>query len=500
MSFGAVDAAIVALYLVGMVAFGIWAGRGQKDTNDYFLGGKDTHWLPIALSIVGTETSVLTFISIPAVAYAGDLTFLQLVVGYLLGRVIIAVVMLPAYARGNMATAYQFFGERFGPTMRKLTGLTFMATRILADGVRAFATAIPLAIVIKGSGALPGVSDPAFYAWSIVIIGAFSIVYTYLGGLKSVIWVEVIQTTTYVVGALLAAVIILYRLPEGWASVATAAQAGDKLRWFWTGFELPLSEMITKPYALVIALVGGAVFSLASHGTDQLMVQRLLACRSLRDGQKAIVASGVIVLLQFIVFLLVGVMLFAFYGGAPVAALGVPTGDGIFPKFIVEEIPTGLSGLIVAALLAAAMSLSSTLSSLSSVTVLDLYAPLAGPRSEAHLLLVSRIATLVWGVVLTGVALCFIGLQGTTVIELALGIASYTYGGLLGAFFLGLISRRARERDAIIGFAAALVVLTVLIQTVSLAWPLYTVVGSLTAIVVGIACSRLLPQPRVGVA
>lgn len=496
MGFSALDLAIVAVYLAGSVAFGTWVGRGQQDTSDYFLGGRHMPWPAVTFSIVATETSTLTFISIPAITYLGNMTFLQIALGYVLGRVVVALVMVPAYYRGNITTAYHFLGERFGPRLRKLTSVTFMGTRLLADGVRTFATAIPLAVIIKGSGAFEGLSDSQLYAISIVAIGVLTIVYTYLGGIRSVIWMDVIQMATYMAGALIAAAIILYKLPLGWDSVVQAAASGDKLRWFDTGFGMSFGEFITKPYTFFTALLAGAIFSLASHGTDQIIVQRVLTCRNVRDSQKAMIASGIIVFVQFVVFLLMGVMLYAFYEGASIQELGLARADGIFPKFIVEEIPTGLSGLIVAALFAAAMStLSSTLSSLSSALVLDLYVPMFGRgKSEAQLLTVSRLVTLLWGAVLVGVALLFIGLEGT-VVEVALGIASYTYGGLLGAFLLGLASRQVTERDAILGFIAALIVMTVLIQTVQIAWPLYTVVGSLTTVAVGLLTARLFPRP-----
>ncbi len=485
MGFSTIDVIIVLVYMLASAGIGSWIGRKQKDTTDYFLGSRRIPWGAVTFSIVATETSVLTFISVPAVAYLGNMTFLQITFGYITGRILVALLLIPAYFRGKINTAYHFLGERFGQKMRNTASVTFMITRLLADGVRLFATAIPLAIIIKGSGALEGLTDVQFYLVSIIFVGLLTMVYTYVGGIRSVIWMDVVQMIIYLGGALLAGWIILHKLPQGFSTVVEWAAADNKLKWFDTGFSLPFNQFIKTPYTFFTALVGGGIFSLASHGTDQLIVQRILSCPDTRSGQKAIVVSGFVVFLQFLLFLLLGVMLYAFYGGASVQELGVLRADGIFPKFIVEEMPMGISGVIVAALFAAAMStLSSSLSSLSSATMLDIYIPLAGKnKSEKQLLKISRVVTLLWGVILIAVAIAFIGLKGT-VVEVGLGIASYTYGGLLGAFLLGLFYKKATQRDAIVGFVSGILFMTVIIQTVKIAWPLYTLVGSVATMLV----------------
>jgi SSS family transporter len=492
MAFTTIDLIIVVVYLAASAGIGAWIGRKQKNTTDYFLGGRQIPWPAVTFSIVATETSVLTFISIPAVSYLGNLTFLQLALGYIIGRILIALFLLPAFYKGELETAYHFLGNRFGQKMRNTASITFMATRVLADGVRLFATAIPLAIIIKGSGAFSGLSEGQFYALSIFLIGALTIVYTYVGGIRSVIWMDVIQMTVYMGGAILAAVIILNKLPDGFGSVISWADNEDKFRWLYTGTDLSFKEFIIKPYTFFTAVIAGAIFSLASHGIDQLIVQRVLTCKEKISSQKAIFVSGFAVFVQFFIFLVLGIMLYAYYQGLTPEELGLTRADGIFPKFIVEEMPSGISGLIVAALFAAAMStLSSSLSSLSSAVVLDIYVPLVGKRkSEAQLLRISRLVTLGWGVILMLAAIAFIGLKGT-VVEIALSIASYTYGGLLGVFLLGLIVKKASQRDAIVGFVIALVVMTIVVRTVQIAWPLYTVIGSVMAVIAGFISNKL---------
>ena len=352
-----------------------------------------------------------------------------------------------------------------------------------------------MALIIKGSGAFSSLSDGQFYVISIIIIGILTIIYTYVGGIRAVIWMDVIQMVIYLSGAVLAGILIWCKLPHGFGSVTQWAASENKFQWFYLGTDLGFKDFIKQPYTFFTALIAGAIFSLASHGTDQLIVQRALTCKSKLESQKAISLSGVAVFIQFFIFLLLGIMLYAFYGGANFHQLGLTRADGIFPKFIVEEMPVGVSGLIVAALFAAAMStLSSSLSSLSSAAVLDIYVPLAGKgKTESQLLKTSRLVTLLWGIILIGAAITFIGLKGT-VVEVALGIASYTYGGLLGTFLLGLFFKQVSQRDAIIGFISALVVMTVVIQTIQIAWPLYTIVGSLTTILVGTISNFMLKQ------
>ncbi len=497
MGFSTIDVAIVIVYMIVSAWAGSRIGGQQKNTTDYFLGGRSIPWYAVAFSIVATETSVLTFIGIPSISYGGNMTFLQLVLGYVVGRVLVAAILIPAYYRGEMNTAYHFLGERFGQRMRQTASVTFMGTRLLADGVRLFATAIPLALIIKGSGVFTGLSNAEFYAISILLIGIFTMFYTYFGGIRSVIWMDVIQLAIYMGGAVLAGILILNKLPDGFASVSQWAADDNKLQWFYSGMDLTFAEFIRAPYTFLTAVIGGAIFSLASHGTDQLIVQRVLTCKDQASSKKAMIASGFAVFVQILIFLVLGVMLFAYYQGVSYQELGLSRGDGIFPKYIVEDMPSGVSGLIVAALFAAAMStLSSSLSSLSSAVVLDLYVPLAGAgKSEEELLRVSRKVTLGWGVALVGAALLFIILEGNQkVVEVALGIASYTYGGLLGVFLLGLIHKRVGETEAIIGFFAALLTMGVVIQTVDIAWPLFTVVGGLTTIVVGVLAYQVVKK------
>ena len=303
MGFATLDYLVVFLYLGGVTVFGIMISGRQRSTADYFLGGHKIPWWAVLFSVVATETSTLTFISIPAVAYGGNLAFLQITFGYIIGRTVVSFVFLPKYFHGKLSTAYQFLGNRFGDSMRNITSTTFMVTRLLADGVRLFASAIPIAIILRLAGMKT--SDLNIYLISILIISVVTLVYTFLGGIKAVVWMDVVQMGIYIGGAFLAAGILLTRLPDGWGGVAQIAQGAEKLKLLDLGSGLNFRDFIAQPYTFFVALFGGAVFSIASHGTDQLIVQRLLTTRSLRSSQKALIGSGIVVFFQFALFLFI---------------------------------------------------------------------------------------------------------------------------------------------------------------------------------------------------
>lgn len=418
------DTGVVLLYGAVCLGVGAWLGRRQRGATDYFLGRRALPWWAVLGSVVATETSTLTFLSVPGLAYAGDFGFLQLAFGYILGRLVAALWLLPAYFRGEAATAYALLEERFGLGVRRFASALFLATRVLGDGVRLFATALPLAL-LTGWPVGP----------CVVVLGLVTLLYTWHGGLRAVVWVDVLQLGVYLLGALVALALLGEAIPGGWSEAWRAGAAAGKLtvvhlEWAWD-----------RPYTLAAGLVGGAFLSLASHGADQLIVQRLLACRSVRDGQRALVGSGVVVFVQFVLFLVLGVGLWALYRGRLFAR-----SDEVFATFLVERMPAGLLGLVVAGMLAAAMStLSSSLNALASAVAYDFWAPWRG-GDERTLLRVGQVATVGWAVLLIGGAL-LLGRGTTPVVELGLAIASFTYGGMLGAFLL------ARAWPALPGWA-----------------------------------------------
>lgn len=458
MGLNKVDFAIIALYLAGITLFGLRFRKKQRSLRDYFLAGRDIPWWAIALSIVAAETSTLTIISIPGLAYDNNFTFLQVVMGYCVGRVVISVVLLPHYFRGDLYTAYELIERRFGRGLRLFTAGLFLLTRAAAEGVRVYAVSIVVSIAL-GTGQVA----------SIAIITLLTLIYTFEGGLAAVIWTDVVQTVIYVGGTLIGMVTILHLVPGGWTAIHTAAAAAGKLQVF------DFRGNFWIPYTFWAGIVGGTFFTLASHGTDQLIVQRLLAARGQKQSSTALVSSGAAILFQMALFLLVGIMLWAYYR-VPSAAFG--RADRIYPTFIVSQMPHGISGLLIAAILAAAMSnLSAALNSLSSSAVLDFYVRFRPQADDQANLRLSRVATFVWALVLF--VLAWIALQRVgRVVEVGLQIASVAYGALLGAFLLGVLTRRANQVGVGIGMMVGFATELYLWLGTSVPWTWWVMIGS----------------------
>ena len=464
------DFAIILIYLAAITAFGAHFGRGQQTLRDYFLGGRSAPWWALACSIVATETSTLTIVGTPGIAFAGNLGFLQLVLGYLVARVILCVVLVPQYFQGEFYTAYQLLEKRFGKRMKRAAAMVFVGTRTLAEGVR-----------ISAIGKVVSVAFGTGDRLSVAIVAALTLFYTFEGGMRAVIWTDVVQFALYIAASLATLLLLLHKIPGGWVEVTrTAAAAGDKLRVFDFTFSL------TRSYTFWSGVIGGTFLTMASHGTDQTMVQRLLAARGEGDAKKALLASGVVVFAQFALFLVLGVMLFVYARSAP---LPVPEGDAdrIFPEFVVRDMPVGLSGLVLASIFGIAMSnASGSLNSLASSSIMDLEGE--GPaRGETDSLRRSRQMTLAWGVVLALLGLVRWG----PVLVAGLTITSITYGGLLGVFLLGTWNRRATELGALAGFATGIATMIGVAFLTPMAFTWYVVVGTIVTFVSASVASSL---------
>jgi solute:Na+ symporter, SSS family len=466
---GPIDCTILVLYLAGITLFGARFRRGQQNLRDYFLGGRSAPWWAIMCSIVATETSTLTIISTPGIAYGGNLEFLQLVLGYLVARVILCVVLVPQYFQGEFYTAYQLLEKRFGVRMKSAAAVVFLGTRALAEGVRISAIGKVVSVAF-GTGT---------YA-SILIITILTMFYTFEGGMRAVIWTDVIQFALYLTGSIAAFFLLLHKIPGGWPEVVqTAAAAGGKFRIFDFAFSL------TQSYTFWSGLLGGTFLTMASHGTDQTMVQRLLSARTERDSKKALLASGFVILFQFALFLVIGVMLFVFARHVSLSAAGSDP-DKIYPAFIVQHMPVGLTGIILASIFAIAMSnASGSLNSLASSSIMDLSARRG--ETAATSLQRSRRMTLIWGLVL--------GLLGLVkwgpVLVAGLTIASITYGGLLGVFLLGTWNKKANERGALVGFVSGIAMMILVKLFTPLAWTWYVLVGTAVTFAIGTVASEL---------
>ncbi len=476
MTSGLLDLLVLAAYLVGVVLFGVWVGRGQKDVADYMVGNRDIPWWGLLFSIVATETSTVTFLSIPGFAFARDMTWLQLALGFVLGRLVVVALLLPHYFKGRFFTAYEVLDHRFGGPTKRAASLLFLVTRSLADGLRLFLTAIVLQEVAR----IP-------LNWAIVIIGATTIVYTFLGGMKAVVWTDVAQFVIYIAGAAVAFGILVSDIPGGWRELVATGAAQGKFR------VLDLGWNLTQPYVLAAGVLGGLFLTIGSHGADQLMVQRYLCARTEREAGRALALSGLVVFAQFAFFLLIGVGLFCYYRAFPPAqAFDHP--DRVFARFIVERMPPGVLGLVLGAIFAAAMStLSSSLNSSATAAVHDFYRPLLRPgASSGHLLNATRAFTIVFGLVQIAV-----GISGQwlseSVVSNVLTIAGFTTGIILGVFFLGILTRRVGQKAALAGMMLGLTGMTAVAFATPLAWPWYAMAGSLGTLALGLLASLVWP-------
>ena len=476
------DLAIVVAYLLGVTALGMRfrrrqgspaAGDNHSATRDYFLGGRTAPWWALAFSIVATETSTLTIIGTPAISYSGNLTFIQLVFGYLVGRVLIVLLLLPGYFRGEFFTAYALIEKRFGAKMRAVAASTFLLTRAVAEGVRVAAIALVISVVLGTSVRL-----------AVVVVIALTILYTFEGGMKAVIWTDVAQLLLYFTGSTITFFLLLHRIPGGWTEVTqVAATAGHKLQF------LDFSWNLATKYTFWSGVVGGAFLTMASHGTDQLIVQRLLAAKSESDSRKALLASGAIILVQFTIFLLIGVLLFVLAQHTPLLSPG-DRPDSILPMFLVKEMPTGLAGLLLASIIAVAMSnASGSLNSLAASSVLD-FSRLRGHQSDPEKFMrLSRRMTLFWGLVLMG----FGFLEWGHLLEAGLTVAALPSGCLLGLFLLGTSDKRANSTGALLGMFLGLAAILAVFRLTNVAYTWYVLIGASVTFLCGSAISRFFP-------
>lgn len=492
MGFSAIDYFVLVAYLAGITVFGTMFRRSQRTVKDYFIGSKNTSWVVISLSIVATETSTLTLIGVPALAYStfarpeqgGSLTYLQVVLGYIVARIIISFLFIPAYFQGELLTAYELLRRRFGVQTKNFAASLFLIMRALAEGVRVFAASLVLSAVLSAS--IPGLSH--LWLWSIFIVGLLTLIYTFEGGIAAVIWTDLIQLVIYIGGSLLAAYMLMRLVPGAWSTVAETGLAANKFQVFSFSWDFRL------PFTFWAGLLGGTCLTMASHGTDQLLVQRLLTCRNMRDSQKALILSGFVVLFQFALFLIIGVMLFAYARFYPINTQS-PNNDDVFPLFIVERLPHVVKGLVIAAIFAAAMSnLSGSLNALASTTVLDFYKPLLGrDKSDESLLKLSRWLTAAWGIVLIGIAV--LASRWGSVFTTGLTIASLVYGPMLGAFLLGVLTRRANQTGVMTGMGVSLISMLAVKFFTPLAWTWYVLAGTAVCLIIGYAVSIITKQP-----
>jgi SSS family transporter len=509
---------VILFYLAGIIGLGVWFGRDQRTTRDYFLGSRNIPWWGIGLSIVAAETSALTIIGVPAMAFGGDIAFLQMVIGYVLARIILAIVVVPHYFKGEIYSPYQLFADKFGPAGRRTAGGMFLISETLAAGVRVYVASIPVKLMLGDKVLSLGTGDPIFGA--IFLFVALSLVYTYIGGVKAVIWTDAVQFGLFLLGGLF----VLYYIPTLVGGAFSQAAAGGKLHWLnvippagvpWKTF------LLGSPFNLWMGVIGGTVMVMSTHGAEQLIVQRVLACRNVSDGRKALMLSAVCVLPLFLIFLLVGALLWTFYQGHPFQiplpevkkGSGIGANDFIFPIFIMTEVPHVLKGFLIVAILSAAMSsVSSALTSLASVSTMDFVRHGLGGRSEEFYLRFSKYSTVFWAVALVLVA--YVSREAKFVLNWAFSLRGLTGGALLGGLLLAVLWKKGRGTPLVAGMLTALVFMLLVLMLpkwdatrdfwmrwvgTEIFWPWYTLIGASVTLWVAWVLDRLLPKNKVKV-
>lgn len=493
------DLIIIFGYLIGITAFGILFSGKQETTEDYFVGDRNVPWWAIAMSIVATETSTITFVSVPGIAFAkgGNFQFLQLVFGYMLGRIVISVIFIPLYFKGELQTVYQLLGDRFGSSVKMLASALFVIMRNVADGVRLLLTAIVLAAVYKSFD--PAADANTIIIGSVILLGVVMIVFTFYGGMEAVIWVEVVQLVIYIGGAVAAGVVLIQHIDGGFSGAISLGEQFHKFSVFDFGLDM------TKAFTFWAGLFGGCFLTMSTHGTDQYLVQRYLCTSKPLSAATALLSSGAVVLAQFIGFLFIGVLLFAFYapfnspeyvkagvaGSSFTANFPFLKGDQVFPDFITQHMPAGLSGLVVAAIFAAALS--SSLNSIAATAVNDLYKPFRPESSDRHLVRLAGWLTVIVGIVQIVVAIAFMN-TGESALNLALSVASLINGPVLGVFLVGTFMKKANEKHALAGMLVSIAVMLYVLLATKLAWTWYALLGSIITLAVAFIASLIIPS------
>ena len=505
------DWLVIIGYLGAVIALGMWFGKDQHNTRDYFLGSRNIPWWGIGLSIVAAETSALTIIGVPAIAYGGNLMFLQMIFGYILARLILAAYLVPHYLSGEIYSPYQLLEQHLGRGPRRLAGGFFLFLETMAAGVRVYVACIPIRLMLgEQVCSLGGLVDPILGAIGLFV--GLSLLYTYIGGVKAVIWTDVVQFALFLGGGLFALAYIPTRVAGGWTAVLAQAGAAGKLAWLNTQFTF------SAPFNLWMGVIGGTVMVLSTHGAEQLIVQRVLACRTVGDGRRALVLSAALIFPLFLIFLLVGVLLWVFYQAHPFqiplpeSRPGLKSNDFIFPIFILTEAPHLLKGFLLVAILAAAMSsISSALTALASVSTMDLLRPLMRARDEAFFLRFSRASTVGWALALVGVA--WLAREVQFVLNAAFSLRGLTSGALLGALLIALYARRLGARALMAGMITSLLMMNALYWPANLPgtrawwlatfggeifWPWFTLIGTLVTLGTAVVVHALWPEPTQG--
>jgi len=505
------DWLVILVYLGGVISLGVWFGRQQRNTRDYFLGGRNIRWWAIGASIVATETSALTIIGVPALAYGGNMMFLQMIAGYIIARILLALFLVPRYMKGEIYSPYQLLEQHLGRAPRKLAGGFFLLAETLSAGVRVYVACIPIQLMFGETVcSLGGLVHPILGA--ILLFVGLSLTYTYVGGVKAVVWTDAVQMVLFVAGGLFVVFYIPTLIEGGWGTALQKAGEAGKLDWFNPVFSL------SAPFNIWMGIIGGTVLVISSHGAEQLIVQRVLSCANVAEGRKALMFSAVMILPVFLIFLLVGALLWVFYEVHPVqiplpeSRPGIKANDFVFPIFMITEVPHVLKGFLLVGILAAAMSsISSALSALASVSTMDFLRQMLKRGDEAFFLRLSRYSTVGWAAALVGVA--WLTREAQFVLNAAFSLRGLISGAVLGGLLIALFARSIGSRATMTGMVVSVLAMNLIywppkLEGVNdwwmrtfggeLFWPWFTLVGTLITLVVAWIMRSLWPQQEVG--
>ena len=494
--FNVADWLVIVVYLLGIIGLGVWFGKDQRNTRDYFLGSKTTPWWGIGFSIVAAETSAVTIISVPAIAYGDNITFIQMIFGYVIARIILAVVMVPHYLKGEIYSPYQLLENTFGPSARKVAAGIFLLSETLAAGVRVYVAAIPIRLIFGDKVLSLGTNDPILGA--ILLFVVLSLIYTYIGGVKAVIWTDAVQFGLFMAGGLFTLIYVPTLIEGGAARLFSEAAQAGKLHWFNPQFSLKM------PFNIWMGVIGGTFVVLSSHGAEQLIVQRVLACKTVADGRKALALSAVCIFPLFLIFLLVGAMLWVYYQHTTMAIpipeirpnSGIKANDYIYPIFMVTAVPHVLKGFLIVAILSAAMSsVSSALTALASVSTMDFVKGITGgARSEQFYLAFSKRSTIAWAAALIVVA--YLSREVKYVLNVAFSLRGLTSGALLAGLALVVFWRKGPALPVVLGMLGAVAIMITVHISADIAWPWYTLIGTAAALGIAYFSRALIPTPQ----
>src|SRR5712692_4900802 len=473
----AIDTAVLLLYFVLIISIGLYMGRKEEDLKDFALGGRRIPWWAVLASLVAAETSAGTFFGTPGEGFSHrDYTYLQLAFGTILGRVLVSYIFIKPYYDYKVFSIYEYLTARFGVASKNAASAVFMITRLLASGARLYVAAIALALAYEMiSGTRPNQTQTLWiYLGATIAIVILTAIYTTSGGIKAVIWTDLIQASIMIGSALIALALLYFAIPGGWHEIVQRHGAFQVSDLITTGLDPAkhgwdqVKSMFETEYTIFAGLIGAAFITMGTHGTDQDMVQRMLTAPDIRRSRRSLICSALADIPIALTFLSIGLLLWVYYQAHPDPTLP-KTPNETFCHFILYQMPVGLRGLLIAGIFATAMgSLSTALNALATSFTRDWYEPYINRQATSEQSLRAVRWATVWFAILmiivaSTTSYFVIVLPNVRIIPIVLGIYGYTYGSVLGIFLAGMLTKsRGNDRGNIIAMITGFIVVTVI--------------------------------------